>query len=87
MASRGESQPTARRGALALRRGDVLLSFSGNWMPPRGIGTNKNPGLSAALVQKESASNSGGWISIKLKAGVLRTRLLRVGDGENKQEG
>jgi hypothetical protein len=56
-------------------------------MPPRGIGTNKNPGLSAALVQKESASNFGGWISIKLKAGVLRTRLLRVGDGENKQEG
>ena len=39
-------------------------------MPPRGIGTNKNPGLSAALVQKESASNSGGWISIKLKAGA-----------------
>jgi hypothetical protein len=55
-------------------------------MPLRGIGTNKDPGLSAALVQKEGACNSGGWISIKLKARVLLTRLLRIGDGENKQE-
>ena len=39
-----------------------------------------------ALVQEERASR-GGWISIKLKAGVLLTRLLRMGDGENKQEG
>jgi hypothetical protein len=69
---------------LALRRGGVLLFRGGNRIPPKGRAASKYPGLSAALVQKESARNSGGWISIKLKAGVLLTSLLRVGDGENK---
>jgi hypothetical protein len=56
-------------------------------MPPCRIGSNKNPGLSGALVQKESASNPGGWISIKLKARVLLIRLLGFGDSGNKKEG